>query len=87
GLNFSSTVRTTRDGVQARISAILSRTSQVEQAMLRRDGDLLSRQRHTLSPVGLDPGYSDTYLPTKVEYLHYDGAQSAWRPLCAIPEA
>jgi hypothetical protein len=87
GLNFSSTVRTTRDGVQARISAVLSRTSQVEQAMLRRDGNLLGRQRHTLPPVGPDPGYSDTYLPTKVEYLHYDGAQSAWRPLCAIPEA
>jgi hypothetical protein len=87
GLNFSSTVRTTRGDVQAQVSAILSRTSQVEQAMLRRDGNVLSRQRHTLPPVGLDPGYSDTYLPTKVEYLRYDGAQSAWRPLCAIPEA
>jgi hypothetical protein len=87
GLNFSSTVRTTRDGVQAQVSAVLSRTSQVEQAMLRRDGHVLGRQRHTLPPVGLDPGYSDSYLPTNVEYLRYEGAHSAWRPLCAIPEA
>lgn len=86
GLNFASTVRTTRDGVQAQISAVLCRTSRVEQAMLRRDGKVLSRQRHALPLVGLDPGYSDTYLPTNIEYLHYDGAQSAWRSLCAIPE-
>lgn len=86
GLNFSSTVRTTRDGVQAQVSAVLCRTSQVEQAMLRREGNVLGRQRHTLPPVGLDPGYSDTYLPTNVEYLRYDGAQSAWRPLCTVPE-
>jgi hypothetical protein len=87
GLNFSSTVPTARDGVQAQVSAVLFRTSQVEQAMLRRDGTLLNRQRHTLPPVGPDPGYSDTYLPTKVEFLHYDGVRSAWRPLCAVPEA
>ena len=54
--------------------------------MLRREGNVLGRQRHTLPPVGLDPGYSDTYLPTNVEYLRYDGAQSAWRPLCTVPE-
>jgi hypothetical protein len=86
-LNFSSTVRTTRDGVQAQVSAVLSRTSQVEQAMLRRDGIMLSRQRHALPAVGLDPEYSDTYLPTEVQYLRYDGAQSQWRSLCVIPEA
>lgn len=84
-LNFASTVCTTRPGVQAQVAAVLCRTTQVEQAMIRRSGQLLERQRHELQPVGLDPHYSDTYLPTKVEYLHYQGIDSAWEPLCEIP--
>ena len=84
-LNFSSTARTTRDGVHAPVAAILCRTNQVERAMLRRGGALLDRQRHELPLVGLDPDYSDTYLPTSIEYLRYDGPRSAWQPLCAVP--
>ncbi len=86
GLNFSSTARTARDGVHARVAAVLTRTTQVERAIVRRDGQILDRGRHELAPVGLDPGYSDTYLPTGIEYLEYDGLRSAWQPLCAIPE-
>lgn len=84
-LNFASTVRTTRPGVQAQVAAVLCRTAQVERAMIMRGGKLLERQRHELQPVGLDPDYSDTYLPTKIEYLHYRGSGSAWEPLCGIP--
>jgi len=83
-LNFSSTARTTQDGVHAPVAAILCRTNQVERAMLRRGGALLDRQRHELPLVGLDPDYSDTYLPSGIEYLRYDGPRSAWQPLCAI---
>lgn len=85
-LNFCSTTPTTRDGVHAQVAAVLCRTAQVERAMVRRDGMLLGRGRHELAPVGLDPHYSDTYLPAGIEYLRYDGLRSAWQPLCAIPE-
>lgn len=84
--NFTSTVNTTRPGVQAQVAAVLCRTAQVERAMIRRDGKVLERQRHELLPVGLDPHYSDTYLPTKIEYLRYEGIDSSWEPLCDIPE-
>jgi hypothetical protein len=85
-LNFTSTVSTARPGVQAQVAAILCRTTGVERAMVRRDGKVLQRRRHELQPVGLDPDYSDTYLPTNVEYLRYEGVGSAWAPLCSIPE-
>ena len=84
--NFASTVRTTRPGVQAQVAAILCRTTQAERAMTRRDGAITGRQRHDLPLLGLDPAYSDTYLPTKVEYLRYTGTESAWAPLCEIPK-
>jgi hypothetical protein len=86
-LNFSSSVRTTRKGVQAQVAAVLCRTTQVERAMVQRGGKILGRQRYELQPVGLDPQYSDTYVPTNVEYLRYEGVESAWEPLCSIPEA
>jgi hypothetical protein len=85
-LNFTSTVDTTHPGVQAQVAAVLCRTAQVERAMIRRDGKILERRRHELLPVGLDPHYSDTYLPTKIEYLRYEGIDSSWEPLCDIPE-
>jgi len=85
-LNFTSAVSTIRPGVQAQVAAVLCRTTQVERAMVRRDGKILQRQRHELQPVGLDPYYSDTYLPTKIEYLRYEGIDSTWEPLCDIPE-
>lgn len=84
-LNFASTVCTSRAGVYGQVAAVLCRTSQVEHSMLRRGGKIVGRQRRTLEPVGLDPHYSDTYLPTSVEYLRYDGTQSMWEPLCSIP--
>lgn len=84
--NFSSVVKTLQTGVQAQVAAILCRTTQVERAMVSRGGKILQRQRQELQPVGLDPQYSDTYLPTNVEYLHYEGVESAWVPLCSIPE-
>jgi hypothetical protein len=84
-LNFSSTVGTFRPGVQAQVTAILCRTSQVERAMIRREDKVIERQRQELPRVGLDPYYSDTYLPTSIEYLHYVGTESSWEPLCSIP--
>ena len=86
-LNFASTVPTTQSSVYGQVAAILCRTSQVEQAMLRRGEKITERERRTLQPVGLDPFYSDTYLPTDVEYLRYDGAVSKWERLCSIPSS
>ena len=63
GLNFSSTARTTRDGVHARVAAVLCRTSQVERAIVRRDGQILDRQRNELAPVGLVFGLQ-RYVPS-----------------------
>jgi hypothetical protein len=91
GLNFSSLVPTTVPGVSAGVSAMLFRTVEVEQAMLRRGGELTRRTRRRLEPEGIDPYYSDSYVPVGVEYLSYaaytDEPASAdlpiprWRPL------
>jgi hypothetical protein len=72
-LNFSSLVPSTTPGLSAQVSAVLFRTTEVEQAMLRRGGELIERRRRTLAPEGIDPYYSDTYVPVGVEYLSYSG--------------
>ena len=51
--------------------------------MLRRGGGLLPRARHRLPSEGGDPDYSDSYVPTVVEYLHYDDVHPRWVPLTA----
>lgn len=84
--NFASTVPTSVPGIHAQASAILCRTTEVECAMIRRGGQTLNRARQRLSPVGLDPHYSDTYVPTEVEYLSYTGTASKWDTLCRIPD-
>jgi hypothetical protein len=71
--NFFSEVPTSSTRVRARVSAVLVRVAEVEQAALHRDGALRPRQRRRLAPEGLDPHYSDTYVPTEVDHLAYDG--------------
>jgi len=83
-LNFWSAVPTSRSGVNAQVTAILCRVSEVEQAAIRRDGKVVSRMRCRLNSVGLDPMYSDTYIPTEIEYLSYVGEQSSWKILCRL---
>jgi hypothetical protein len=70
-LNFCSLVPSTTPGLSGQVSAVLVRTTEVEQAMLRRGGELIGRRRRTLAPEGIDPYYSDTYVPVGVEYLAY----------------
>ena len=70
-LNFSSLVPSTTPGVSALVSAVLFRTVEVEQAMLRRGGELTPRRRQALEPEGIDPHYSDSYVPVGIEYLSY----------------
>jgi hypothetical protein len=79
--NFFSEVPTDSPKVRARVSAALCRTVAVEQATLRRDGRISPRQRRRLTPEGLDPHYSDSYLPLEVEYLSYLQGDPAWAPL------
>lgn len=50
--------------------------AEVEQAALRRDGVLQPRQRRRMAPEGLDPHYSESYVPTEVDHLAYDGADA-----------
>jgi hypothetical protein len=78
--NFSSVVITTAPDVRARVSALLYRTRDVERSMLAGSRPR-PRSRITLEPEGLDPHYSDTYLPVSVEYLSYDGDIPQWRKL------
>ena len=87
-LNFFSLVPSTSPGVSARVSAVLFRTAEVEQSMLWRGGELTPRRRRTLAPDGIDPHYSDSYVPVGVEYLSYAGysrpgraASPQWRLL------
>jgi hypothetical protein len=79
--NFSSRVPTRTSRLSARVSAVLFRTVEVEQSILRRGGELTPRQRRLLAPEGIDPDYSDSYVPVGIEYLHYDGERPSWRPL------
>ena len=79
--NFFSEVPTDSPKVRARVSAVLCRTVVVEQAALRRDGRIVPRQRRRLTPEGLDPHYSDSYVPLEVEYLSYAQGEPAWASL------
>jgi hypothetical protein len=79
--NFSSLVPTTTPGLDARVSAMLYRTRDVEQAMLRRQGQLTPRLQRRLPAEGIDLDYSDTYIPVGVEYLCYDGPTPYWKSL------
>jgi hypothetical protein len=79
--NFSSLVPTASGALDAPVSAMLYRIAEVEQAMLRRDGEVSPRLRRTLPPEGIDPYYSDSYIPVGVEYLSYDGPTPRWQPL------
>jgi hypothetical protein len=86
-LNFSSLVPSTTAGVSARVSAVLFRVIEVEQAMLRRNGVLTPRSRRAMPPDGIDPRYSDSYVPVGVEYLCYADSVPQWRLLPEqIPE-
>jgi hypothetical protein len=78
---FFSYVPAGRPGLSAPVSAVLFRTSEVERSALRRNGQLLPRERHRLPTEGGDPEYSDSYVPTVVEYLHYDDENPRWVPL------
>jgi hypothetical protein len=73
GADFASEVPTGSSRVRARVAAALVRVAEVEQSVLRRDGELQPRQRRRLTPEGLDPHYSDSYVPTEVDLLAYDG--------------
>ncbi len=79
--NFYSEVPTDSPTVRARVSAVLCRTVEVEQSILQRDGRITPRQRQRLAPEGLDPHYSDSYLPVAVEYLSYAHAEPQWAAL------
>jgi hypothetical protein len=74
---FFSEVPTDSARVRAPVSAVLVRVAEVEQAALHRDGELQPRQRRRLPTEGLDPHYSDSYVPTEVDHLAYDGTGGA----------
>ena len=85
-LNLFSEVPTTVEGVRASVSAMLCRTVEVEQSALRRDGVITPRTRRAMAPDGLDPYYSDSYVPTAVEYLSYADDTPRWRILGRVGE-
>lgn len=82
--NFASTVATSVPDVYAQVSAVLCRVSEVESAMIRRGDGILQRDRRRLEPIGLDSEYSDTYIPTEIEYLSFAGIASEWKVLSQI---
>jgi hypothetical protein len=80
--NFYSEVPTGSRRVRAQVSAALIRVAEVEQAVLRRDGSVQPRQRRRMAPEGLDPHYSDSYMPTEVDVLAYGtGDAPQWTTL------
>jgi hypothetical protein len=80
---FFSEVPTDSARVRAQVSAVLVRVAEVEQAALRRDGTLQPRLRRRHPTEGLDPHYSDSYIPTEVDYLAYSepGGAPRWATL------
>jgi len=80
---FFSEVPTDSARVRAPVSAVLVRVAEVEQAALRRDGVVQGRRRRRHPAEGLDPHYSDSYIPTEVDYLAYEeaGAAPHWATL------
>jgi hypothetical protein len=80
-VNFFSEVPTQSPDVRAPVSALLCRTVRVERAVLRRDGALTDRGLHRLPTDGIDPAYSDSYVPVEVEYLSYAERQPRWSTL------
>jgi len=85
--NFFSEVPTDSPAVRAGVSAVLCRTIAVEQAVLRRDGKLTPRGLRRLPAEGLDPQYSDSYIPVEIEYLCYAGGAPRWATLGRLEEA
>jgi hypothetical protein len=79
--NFFSDVPTDAAEVTAPVSAVLCRTIEAEQSVLRRDGGLTPRGPHRLPPEGLDPQYSDSLIPTEIEYLSYAQHAPRWEML------
>ena len=79
--NFFGEVLTDSPKVRAQVSAVLCRTAEVEQSALSRDGKLVPRQRRRLPDSGLDPHYSDSYVPVGVDYLDYATGGPQWTPL------
>jgi hypothetical protein len=85
-LNFFSLVPTSTPQVAARVSASLFRVTEVEQSMLRRGGELTARARRRIPLDGIDPRYSDSYVPVEVEHLSYAHADGPrWTALPAAP--
>jgi hypothetical protein len=80
-LNVSSLVPTDSGRVDAPVSAVLCRTVEVEQSVLRRGGTLTPRGSHRLPAEGLDPNYSDSYVPLAVEHLSYAAGTPRWTSL------
>jgi hypothetical protein len=78
-LNYFVEAPTESAKVHARVSAALCRTIEVEQAALRRDGQIIPRQRRRLPTENLDVHYSDSYIPVEVEHLSYaEGGPPRW---------
>ena len=77
-VNFFSEVPTDSPDVRAGVSAVLCRTLGVEQSALRRNGALTPRGRRQLPSQGVDPLYSDSYVPFEVEYLSYEQSEPRW---------
>jgi hypothetical protein len=86
-LNFSSLVPTDSARVAAPVSAVLCRTVEVERSVLRRDGTLTPRGPHRIPVEGLDPNYSDSYVPLSVEHLSYATPAPAWTTLGRLGQA
>jgi hypothetical protein len=84
--NFHSPVPTVSEAVHANVSAVLCRVVEVEYPVMRRDGVLVPRQRHSLPTEGRDPHHSSSGIPTKVQYLDFHGAQPLWRDVAADSE-
>ena len=82
--NYASGVPTSSPDVVAPVSAVLCRTVEVERATLRRGGGVVRRTRVRLPTEGLDPYYSDSYIPTEVQYLDNAGGAPVWEPLVRL---
>ena len=79
--DYWSLVATVDHGVRAGVSALLCRVTRVETASRRVDGQLQRREDRPIPTDMPDPWYSDTAIPTEVQFLDNRTGRAVWRVL------
>lgn len=79
--DYWSLVTSADDAVRAGVSALLCRVTRVETAWRRVEGQLRRREERPIPTDRLDPHYTDTAIPTEVQFLDNRSSHAVWTTL------